>query len=227
MGSSVCTQSAPLIVPSVSLPFGIQMQGVADLSKGPPNNCALLASLMVQVTPALAAFTPIITILNVFIALKKFIAKFPPDPSTLLPALEAAIELVDPLTFVPPVKSILMLIIQYLQCFISTMEGLLAVQANIDLSSAQGNPDLLASLTCASDNVTASISAVTQSLGPLGPLLQTVQPLIGIASSAGVSIPALTIPDLSGVGAQEMEQTLETLSQTLTDLLQVIEAIPG
>lgn len=223
MGSSVCTQSAPLLVPSVSLPFGIEMQGVADLSKGPPNNCAMLSSLMVQVTPALAAFTPIITILNVFVGLKAFVA-IPPDASKLIPALAAAIELIDPLSFVAPVKSILLLIIQYLLCFISTMEGLLATQASIDLSIAEGNPDLLASLTCASDNVNASMSAVLQSLGPLGPLLQTVQPLISIASSAGVSFPVLTIPDLSG--AQDMEQTLKTLSQTLTDAQQVISAIP-
>ena len=142
----------------------------------------------------------------------------------LIPALAAAIELIDPLSFVAPVKSILLLIIQYLLCFTSTMEGLLATQASIDLSIAEGNPDLLASLTCASDNVNASMSAVLQSLGPLGPLLQTVQPLISIASSAGVSFPVLTIPDLSG--AQDMEQTLKTLSQTLTDAQQVISAIP-
>jgi hypothetical protein len=48
--------------------------------------------------------------------------------------------------------------------------------------------------------------------------------LISIASSAGVSFPVLTIPDLSG--AQDMEQTLKTLSQTLTDAQQVISAIP-
>ena len=223
MGSSVCTPSAPLVVPSVSLPFGIQMQGVADLSKGPPNNCAMLSSLMVQVTPTLAAFTPIITILNVLVALKAFVGP-PPDPGKLLSALSAVIEMVDPVSFVAPVKSILLLIIQYLLCFISTMEGLLDAQASIDLSIAQGNPDLLASLNCASDNVSASMSAVMQSLVPLGPLLQTVQPLIGIANSAGVSFPVLAIPDLSG--AQDLEQTLKTLSQTLTDMQQVITAIP-
>jgi len=48
--------------------------------------------------------------------------------------------------------------------------------------------------------------------------------LIGIANSAGVSFPVLAIPDLSG--AQDLEQTLKTLSQTLTDMQQVITAIP-
>jgi hypothetical protein len=195
------------------------MQGFADFSKGPPTQCAMLSSLMVQIMPAMAAFSPIIKILGVLGAVPGLI-KIPPDLS-FVSKLAAVAELIDPLPMVSAVKSILLLVITYLNCFIQSMEGVLAMQASIDMSIAVGNPDLQASLQCASDNAAVSMQQLMQSLGPVGPLIELVQPLMSIA---GLSF---TLPSLSNLqGAQSIEQTLQTLSTTLTDLQQVLEAIP-
>jgi len=197
------------------------MQAIADFSKGPPNQCAMLSSLLVQITPAMAAMGPIITIINVFAALKDFVSDPLGGPGQALTAIEGLIKLVDPLPFVSAVKSILLLVIEYLNCFIKTMEGLLAFQASIDLSAAAGNSALQASLQCASSNAATSIQQLLQSLGPIGPILDLIQPFMSIA---GLSI---ALPSFSSMqGAQDMEQMLQTLSQTLTDLQQVVEAIP-
>jgi len=197
------------------------MQGFADFSKGPPSQCAMLSSLMVQIMPAMAAFSPIIKIIGILQAVKGLVA-IPPDISGFTAKLEAVLNLIDPLPMVAAVKSILLLVITYLQCFIQTMEGLLEFQASIDLSVAVGNPDLQASLQCASNNASVSIQQVMQSLGPIGPLMELIQPLMSIA---GLSF---ALPSFSSLqAAQDIEQTLQTLSTTLTDLQQVVEAIPG
>ncbi len=216
-----CTPTISFDIPSVQLPFGIELQAIADFSKGPPNQCAMLSNLLVQLTPAMAAMSPIITIINVFAALKGFLKLPPGDPTAAVAAIEALVKLIDPAPFITAVKSILLLVIEYLNCFITTMEGLLAFQASIDLSAAVGNPALQASLQCASENAATSIQQLLQSLGPIGPILNLVQPFMSIA---GLSIP---LPSLSSMqGAQDMEQMLKTLSKTLTDLQQVVEAIP-
>lgn len=198
------------------------MQAVADFSKGPPNQCAMLSSLIVQLMPAMAAMTPLLKILNVFAALKNFLPANITALPALLDALAEVIAMLDPLPFVAAVKSILLLVISYLNCFIQTMEGLLAFQASIDLSLAVGNPDLQVSLQCASDNASASIQQLMQSLGPIGPIIQIIQPFMSIA---GLSI---SVPSVSSLqGAQDIEQTLQSLSKMLTDLQQVVEAIPA
>jgi hypothetical protein len=222
LSTSVCVPKISFEVPNVQLPFGIEFQAVADFSKGPPSQCAMLSSLLVQIMPAMAAMSPLIKILNVFAALKDFLPANVLKLPALLDALAEVIAMLDPLPFVAAVKSILLLVIAYLQCFIQTMEGLLEFQASIDLSLAAGNPDLQASLQCASNNASVSIQQLMQSLGPIGPIMQLVQPFISIA---GVPISLPSISDLQG--EKDIEQALQSLSTMLTDLQQVLEAIPA
>lgn len=218
--NGVCVPQISFDIPSVSLPFGIQFQAVADFSKGPPTQCAMLSSLMVQIMPALAAFSPIMKIIGIIQAIPDLIGP-PPNPGEFLSKLNAVIELIDPFPIIEAVKSILLLVISYLQCFIQTIEGLLAFQASIDLSVAVGNPGLQASLQCASSNAAASINQVMQSLGPVGPLLQLMQPFMSIANIS------FTLPSVASLqAAQSVEEALQTLSKTLTDLQQVLEALP-
>jgi hypothetical protein len=222
--ATVCVPRVSFDVPSVTLPFGIEMQGFADFSKGPPSQCQMLSSLMVQIMPAMAAFSPIIKILGVLQAVEGLV-KLPPDITGFLAKLNAVLSLIDPLPMISAVKSILLLVITYLNCFIQSMTNVLALQAQLELSiaSAAGNPDLLASLQCASGNVSVSIQQLMLSLGPLAPLMELIQPLMGIAGLS-FALPSFS----SSAGAQsteEIEQTLQTLSKTLTDLQQVLENI--
>lgn len=218
--ASVCVPSLAFDVPSLQLPFGIEMQAVADFSKGPPSECAMLSNLMVQLSPVLAAFSPIVTILNVFVALEKTAKSAFLDVGDLLAALAKVIDMLSPSGFVAAVKSILLMVIAYLECFIETMEGLLEFQASIDLSVAAGNPELLASLQCASGNASVSMQQLMQSLGPIGPILDLLKPLISLG---GVPIPLPAIADLQG--AKDIDATLKTLSKMLDDLKQVLEAV--
>ena len=51
----------------VSLPLGVELKSMVDLSKGPPTDCALIHSLMLQLMPALggmACFLKLITVIQ-------------------------------------------------------------------------------------------------------------------------------------------------------------------
>jgi hypothetical protein len=217
--STGCVPQVSFQVPSVTLPFGIEMQGFADFSKGPPTQCAMLSSLMVQIMPALAAFSPIMKIIGILGTVKALVGP-PPDPGAFVSKLQEVLDLIDPAPMISAVKSILLLVITYLNCFIQAMESVLEMQASIDMSIAVGNPDLQASLQCASNNASVSMQQLMQSLGPVGPLLDLMQPFMSIA---GISF---ALPSLSSLqGAEDIEQTLKTLSTTLTNLQQVLEAI--
>ncbi len=170
--SSVCVPMITFDVPSVQLPFGVELQAAADFSKGPPTQCAMLANLLVQLAPALAAMSPVFKILKVFSAMKDFFGP-PPNPfkaGDVVTAIEGVLAMIDPAQFLPVIKSILLLLIAYLNCFIEAMTSLLEFQSRIDLTIAVGNPDLQASLQCASANAATSMQQMVQALGPLGPL---------------------------------------------------------
>jgi hypothetical protein len=219
LGSTIPT--ALFDVPSVQLPFGIEMQAIADFSKGPPTQAAMVSSLLVQVMPAMAAMTPVLNILKVFSALKDFASDPLVNGPPLVTALEKALEMLDPLPFVAAVKSILLLVIAYLEGFIQTMTGLLAFEASIDFSIAAGNPDLLASLQSASNNANVSMQQLMLSLGPLAPVTDMIETFVG---AGGISI---ALPSISGLkGEKDIAQALQTLSGMLTALQQVLEALP-
>jgi hypothetical protein len=219
-------------MPSVNLPMGIQLQAVADFSQGPPTNCALLTNLIVQLMPTLAGLTCIFKILGVVSALQQALGgltKVPPDFSGIpkvLTAIGAMAECLDML--IPPlglflmIKDILQLIIEYLKCFLDAIKSIVDFQASIDLSVAQGNPDLLASLQCASGNGDAAMGQLMQAMGPIGPLFSMVQTFIGFA---GLSI---QLPSLSAItGASNIVEAVNQMDAMLTKLQQVVVTIPG
>jgi hypothetical protein len=208
-------------MPSIQLPFGIQMQALADYSKGAPTEAAMVSSLLVQAMPAMAAMSPLLNLLNVFSALKDFLGdplKLPP----LIAALEKVIAMLEPVPFAAAVKSILLLVISYLKTFIQTMTGLLAYQASIDFSIAAGNPALQASLQTASSNASAAIEQLMITLGPIAPIMDMVKPFLSLG---GVSIDLPSVSSLQG--ENDVQQAMVTLGGMLNDLQQVLEAIPS
>jgi hypothetical protein len=222
--SGVCVPMITFDMPSVQLPFGVELKATADFSKGPPTQCAMLANLLVQLAPALAAMSPVFKILKVFSAMKDFFGP-PPNPfkaGDVVTAIEGVISMIDPAQFLPVIKSILLLLIAYLNCFIEAMTSLLEFQARIDLSIAVGNPDLQASLQCANANAATSMQQMMQALGPLGPVMELIQPIIGIS---GLPI---NLPKISDLQAEkDVEQALKKLSAMLTQLQQIIQMIPA
>ena len=226
-----CSTLGSVSIPSVNLLMGIQLQAIADFSQGPPTNCALLTSIMVQLTPALAGFTCIFKLLGVISALQQALGgltKVPPNFSGIPKVLSAIGEMTECLNIlIPPlglflmIRDILLLIIEYLKCFLDAIKSVLDFQVGIDLSVAQGNPDLLASLQCASNNGDAAMAQLMQAVGPIGPLFNLIQIFIGFA---GLSI---QLPSLSAItGASNVVEAVNQMDAMLAEIQQIVTTIP-
>jgi hypothetical protein len=227
-----CGPLGSISIPSISLPMGIQLQAVADFSQGPPNNCALLTNLIVQLMPTLAGLTCIFKILNVIGKLEGFLNAFPNIPSVPAKAaevVEAITGMSECLSIVIPgiglftfIKDMLLLIIEYLKCFVDAIKSILNFQVGIDLSVAQGNPDLLSSLQCASGNADAAMAQLMQALGPIEPLFNMIQPVIALSQ-----LP-IQLPSLSAItGASNVVEAVNQLDAMLTEMQQIVASIPG
>jgi hypothetical protein len=207
--------------------MGIELQAVADFSKGPPSDCALLHNLLIQLMPTLAGFTCILKILNVIGALEKFV-QGPLNPSNVSGVVSAIGDMTDclnivlgPFAVIQTIKDILLLIISYLKCFLDAIKSILHFQVGIDLNSAQGNPTLLASLQCASDNAQTSMQQLLQALAPIEPLFKMMQPLIKISQ-----LPIVLPPISDLANAQNISQAVDQLDAMVTQLQQIVEQIP-
>jgi hypothetical protein len=181
-----CIELPNLPPMNITLPFGVQLSAVADFSKGPPSNCTLIQSLMVQLSPALAGMACIFKMLNVFVELSKITNPLN-VPSGIVNVAKAAAELAEcflfPAQIVCMIVGILNMIISFLLCIIEAVESLLNFRLGIDFSLTAGNPTLLASLTCAQNNADASSAQLMQALQLIEPLLAVIQPILSLAPS--------------------------------------------
>lgn len=209
----------------IRLPFGGELSSVADISKGPPSDCTLVNSLMLQLMPTLGGLTCFLKVLNVIKKLEELKdVKGPQDLGKLPEIAEAAAEVAicfNAFAQIPfTIADILRIIIAYLKCIIEAINSILEFQVGIDLNSAQGNPVLLASLNCAQNNAQTSLDQLLEALTVIEPLLEIVKP---IAEVAGVS---LELPSLAeATDAEDITQTLQNLSNTLEQLQQTVDAL--
>ncbi|MEH1867441.1 MAG: hypothetical protein V7K69_20860 [Nostoc sp.] len=209
---------------TITLPFGGELQSLADTSKGPPTDCALVHSLMLQLTPTLAGMTCFLRVLKVVQSLAKLAE--PGNPVGKLGDIgKSAAEAADCfLVFdkLPKMLAdILRLIIAYLRCIIQAIKSILDFQVGIDLNSAQGNPVLLASLDCANNNAQISLEQLMEQIAVIEPLLDIIKPIIGIV---GVSLNLPSFANLSG--EKDLPKLLENLNTILEQLQQAIDALP-
>lgn len=227
-----CSSLGSITIPSVSLPMGIELQAVADFSQGPPTNCALLTNLIAQLMPTLAGLSCIFKILGVIAALKDLmtgLTSVPPDFSKVGGVITAIGNMTECLSIVIPgiglytmIKDMLQLIIEYLKCFLDAIKSIIDFQVGIDLSVAQGNPDLLQSLQCASGNADAAMAQLMQAIGPIGPLFKMIEPIISLAN-----LP-IKLPSLSAItGASNIVEAVNQMDAMLTEMQQIVAAIPG
>jgi hypothetical protein len=221
-------------VPKIPLLGGAELRGIVDLSLGPPNDCRLAFSLLVQLTPFLANLACVIKLMNVIAKIKDF-ANAATDPIKKLPgAVPALVDSIEQLQGCIPflaipnllamLKAILLLILSFLKCLVSQIQSVLKFQATLDLSGAGDNDALRSVLQCAQDNAATAMDTIQQSVQPLEPILQ----MIGIiADIAGHPI-ALEMPDMSKISAGvDASQAVQPLMDMITGLEAVVEAIPG
>lgn len=225
----------------ITLPFGTELRAVADLSKGPPSDCTLIHSLILQLMPAIGGLECFLKVLKVITALKNISVETLPDIAS------AAADLGKCLNFAANIScmivDIIKLIIAYLKCIIQAAESLLRFQAGLDFSAADGNPVLLASLDCSQRNATASMTQLKDALAVIGPLFALLQPLTDMAAGP-LPDPAKDalkiIPDALAAlgkivdgplvanvpGSEGPLQTLSDLRATLADIQRTLDALP-
>jgi hypothetical protein len=241
-----CIEIPKLKPLKISLPFGIELNAIQDISKGPPTDCTLIHSLMLQLAPALAGMQCIFKMLGVFAALAKLANADPLSiPGKIIDVAKKAEELLPcfgfALTLPCTIIDILKLILAYLICIIDAVLSILNFRVGIDLNSATGNPVLLASLNCAQNNADASTAQLKEALAVIVDLLAAIEPLLSLAAIPGPVGDAIkkikkalvaieSALDSGGAsagieGVQDVVAELESIRNTLQELRQVLDEV--
>jgi hypothetical protein len=219
---SVIPKLDPISIPT---PFGIELKSIVDPSKGPPSDCALAHSLMLQLTPMLAGFSCILKILNVVGSLEKF-AKSPltgaGDLLAALGKMSDCIGLINPAPWLGMIKGILQMVLAYIGCLIQGYESIRHFKAGIDLDSDSGTPVLINTLKCASQNGDTSLASLMSALGPVQPLLQMLD-LIGSVIGMNLGLPSLDNLGSSGSSGSDPLQPVIDLHDKLQE---IVDALP-
>jgi len=215
----------------ITLPFG-ELKAFRDFAAGMPTDCNLTFNLLVQISPLLASMACLLKILKVIGAVEGLL-KVVTNPLELpKKAAEVLAAIADMATCIPPaifislfstIKDILLLIINFLLCLVSQLESILEFQVGIDLSSAEGNHAILASLKCAQANAQTAADHLAASVGPMMPLFDTINMIASI-----IQLPVTIQPlDLTFAPGADMAANVDKLKQTVEQLKQIVEAIPG
>jgi len=224
-------------MPTVTLPIGGSLQGVADFTRGVPTESSMNFSLMLQLAPIMASMECLLKVLK-FISTVMDLLEHPPlgGPLQAVPKiLDAAGDLRTCLEMaIPPfqpticfLKDLLALIASMLRFAVNALENVLKVLSSLEfqISEAQaaGNTDLLAALQCAQQNATISAEGTMQSLQPIMVLLTLAGTFMKLAGkSFDVTIPsAVPTSDL-----QAMQTLLQDLGAVATVIAEVSEALP-
>jgi hypothetical protein len=205
--------------------MGIELKALVDPSKGPPTNCAVVHSLLLQLMPLLSGLTCILKMLKVLEVMKSFFES-PLNPQkavdvvTAMGDLASCFLLVDPIKICQMIKAILQMLLSYLQCVLDAIKSIMDFQIGIDLNSAQGNPVLLGTIECAQDNAAISLQQLQEAMAFITPLMSLLDPLLKIANLE------LTLPSIGDLAGQDAQQTVDTLQDAVDTLRQVIDSIP-
>jgi hypothetical protein len=212
---------------TVPLPFGGTLTSIIDPSKGPPTDCALAHSLMLQLMPMLSGLTCILNLLNVVAALKKSFTAVPPivggipDILTAIAKLESCFGFFDPLAILRMIKAILEMVLSYLDCMLTAMESILKLKVGIGISSEGGTPLLLQTLSCSSNNADIAMSSMMASMGAVQPLMDLIN-MIGTIVGLNITMPSLSL-SVTGPG----EDPLQPIRDFVSTLQEIVQSIPG
>lgn len=211
---------------TIPLPMGIELRSLTDISKGPPSDCALAHSLMLQITPLLGGMACLLHILGVIKALESF-AKNPLQAGELLEAIGKAAScfvLLDPIKLCQMIKGILAVILAYIGCLIEAFDSIWNFQIGIDLNAAQGNPVLLASLSCAQTNAETSLNSLMQSMEGVQPLIEMVNIVMEIIGQDPIELQPMATPSLSELA--EGEDPIKPVKDIRDAIQAVHDALP-
>jgi hypothetical protein len=221
---------------SIHLPNGMELPAFADISKGVPTDCSLSFSLILQLAPFLASIECLLKVLALLKPLIDIIGALTSPPK--LPsaqsitdftiAAEGVLECVTGMLLPAAgifsfVKSVLILILSFLKCFVNGLNSVVTSLASISiqLDQAQGNEELTRLLKCAQDNAMTSADHLQGAMGPVFNILALVKPLLDIAQIK-VAIPTIS----PGADLDGLKAAVSALQNVVTILEEIVEAPP-
>jgi hypothetical protein len=221
---------------TITLPTGGTLTAFSDLSKGIPSDCSMTFSLMLQIAPFLASTECLLKVLGLIGPLVEFV-KAVPDPIKLagtvpkfLQAAEAVmpcVAVVTGLGIIPFVKDLLCLIIKALKCFTGQLQSLVGIMngLNLQLAAAQtaGNTDLVSAIECEQGNAAALAANLTNSLQPIGVILQLAGTLFGIIGMKPITLPTVG----GGTDLAALNTVLQTIQGVIGTLQIAADALGG
>jgi hypothetical protein len=225
---SLCFDPPPVKKFQIPMPFGGFMKPILDMSKGVPNDCVLVQSLMLQIAPMLAGMECVLRLLKVVMVLKDLINGLPKaDFSKVGDVVSAIDELAECFLMLTPagigklIAAILRIIIAYLNCFIDAFMSIYTFQIGLQITEAGDNPILLGNIQCAKQNAEKSQQALMDSMEGAQSLMEILSLLGGIANLE------LKLPSLSDIAANEDPlQAIEQLRTALEELEQIADSLP-
>ena len=215
-------RAAPITIPT---PFGVELKTITDLSKGIPNDCSIVHSLMLQLTPMLAGFSCVLKILGVLGALSEFakspITKAGPLIKKLGDASDCIGLPINPKPWLDMIKAILQVILAFIGCLIQGFESIRNLKVGIDLDAEGGTPLLLNTLDCAKGNGDTSLASLLEAMEAIQPLMQIIQTITGIVPGLD-SIIKLPVLSASSGGDDPLQPIIDFHDK----LAELVDAIP-
>ena len=211
---------------SIPLPFGGTLTSIVDPSKGPPTDCTLAYSLMLQVMPMLSGLTCMLNVLNVIQAIKNSFTAFPPivggipDMLKAIAKLEKCFGFFDPTQILAMIKQILLMVLAYLNCMLTAMESILHLKVGIAIGSEGGTPLLISTLNCSSNNADIAMASMMSSMGSIQPLMDLIN-MVGQIVGLSITMPSLSLSVTSG------QDPLQPIRDFVSTLQEIVQAIPG
>jgi len=215
----------------LTLPMGGHIASVVDTTKQIPDNCSANFSLLLQLGPMLAPLKCILAILGLITPLIDIIKGLPFPPvkaiSDFIKAAEPVVHCVAEVTVGVPlfIRDIICLIIKLLQCLIDQLRSIIDLLdgLSIQISAAQDNPQLLATLQCAQENAQNAAAGAMQGFEPIVAILDLIGPLVEQVSGSSIEIPALGPAE----SLEEMNKILSALEEFSNVLNLVAEGLGG
>jgi hypothetical protein len=217
----------------ITLPTGALLKAIADTSKGIPNDCSLIVSLLLQIAPFLASFECLFKLLGMIDPLIKVVEaiKNPPELLSAVPKfMKAAGELSTCLEVLIPAlgltdfaRDLLCLILKALHCLIEQLTSIIDIMngltLRINIAKASGNIKVQQALECAQENAIISAQHASNSIEPISAILKLAGPLLGVVPGLPSSI------ELPALGSQTDIQSLQDTVHTLQDIEKIIRDV--
>lgn len=215
---------------SIQLPYGASLTAFRDFSKGVSDDCALINNLLLQLAPMLGSMACLVKILKTLESVKGWLESAT-DPVSLVSGIGDVVEslsdlapcflAVTPAGIAPFIRDILLAIIKLLKCVIQSVTSVLDFKAGLDFNAAEGNPVMLAQLECADANADETMQHSLAALGPIGPLIDLVAPLLEIV---GLELETPQMDEIMGM--EDVSEAIAEIEAMVLKIEDVVEMLP-